>query len=227
MLNPKHILKTGAALVPLCLMVSGGLVAQTSTDLRGVENPSQCEIYEAIGRALPPECATAPLTRGLGLEDEEPGGSPTPSTTPAPSGGPGVAVGEPSPQRPRPRPPAEGPAPQVKEGVFTLQFKLNSAELTAQARDVLDKVAVVMNDPASRGAKFIIKGFTDASGAAETNLALSRARAEAARSYLITVRGVPAPMVFAEGHGETGLLRGLPPNSPWHRRVEILADFRG
>lgn len=228
MLNAKQILKTGVAVLPLCLAVSGSLLAQTSTDLRGVEDPSQCEIYQAIGRALPPECATAPLTRGLGLDDEETA-APASPTAPAPAAGsPGVAVGEPSPQRPRPpRPAPDAPAPQVKEGVFTLQFKLNSVELTPQARSVLDKVAVVMNDPASRGAKFIIKGFTDASGTAEANMRLSQGRADAARLYLINVRGVAASMVFAEGRGETGLLPGLDPNSPWHRRVEILADFRG
>ncbi|MDD3444482.1 MAG: OmpA family protein [Zavarzinia sp.] len=194
--------------------------------------PSQCQVYEAIGRALPPEClgdAGAGVgggigVRGLGLDDgalDDEGAS----------GSAGVAVGEPAPGvpvTPRPtRPAPTTPAPTVKEGVFTLQFALNSADLTAQARSVLDKVAVVMNDPASAGAKFVIKGFTDASGSAETNMALSQARAESARRYLIEVRGVPAAMVAAEGHGETGLLPGLSPTSPWHRRVEIVADFRG
>lgn len=217
MFHSKSFLNRGIAALPLCLLLGAGAGAQSRVDMRGVD-PSQCDVYLAIGRALPPECesagpSTGVTTRGLGLDMD--GGTPGA----APGTAPGVAVGEP--------PPGGQTPPQVKEGVFTLQFALNSSVLTPQARAVLDKVAVVMNDPASAGAKFVIKGFTDASGSAETNMQLSMARARAARDYLVTARGVAAASITAEGYGETQLLSGIGSNSPWHRRVEILADFRG
>ncbi|WP_147385689.1 OmpA family protein [Oleomonas cavernae] len=212
MFRSKSFLNRGIAALPLCLLLGAGAGAQSRVDMRGVD-PSQCDVYLAIGRALPPECqsaapSTGVTTRGLGLDIEE-------------GGAPGTAAGV--------APPAGGThtPPDVKEGVFTLQFALNSSVLTPQARAVLDKVAVVMNDPASAGAKFVVKGFTDASGSGETNMQLSMARARAARDYLVTVRGVAAASITAEGYGETQLLSGIGPNSPWHRRVEILADFRG
>ncbi len=221
MFHSKSLLHRGIAALPLCLLLGAGAGAQSRVDMRGVD-PSQCDVYLAIGRALPPECQTAApstgvTTRGLGLDMDE-GAS---GAAAAPGTAPGVAVGEPGGGS-RPATP-----PDVKEGVFTLQFALNSSVLTPQARAVLDKVAVVMNDPANAGAKYVVKGFTDASGSAETNMQLSMARARAARDYLVTVRGVSAASITAEGYGETQLLSGIPPNSPWHRRVEILADFRG
>jgi len=216
MFHSKSFLNRGIAALPLCLLLGAGAGAQSRVDMRGVD-PSQCDVYLAIGRALPPECqsagpSTGVTTRGLGLDIEEGG---------APGAAPGTAAGV--------APPSGGThtPPEVKEGVFTLQFALNSSVLTPQARAVLDKVAVVMNDPASAGARFVVKGFTDASGSAETNMQLSMARARAARDYLVTVRGVAAASITAEGYGETQLLSGIGSNSPWHRRVEILADFRG
>ncbi|MFA5122698.1 OmpA family protein [Zavarzinia sp.] len=229
MLHVLRRLSAGLVLLPLCLSVPGEVAAQSRVDMRGVD-PSQCDVYLAIGRALPPECQDAGpsagvTTRGLDLEFDPgpsgggaaPGGAPAAGGKPA-TGGKGVAVGEP--------PPAPH-VPQTKEGVFTLQFALNSAVLTPQARAVLDKVAVVMNDPANAGARYVVKGFTDASGSDAANMALSQARADSARAYLVNVRGVTAASITAEGRGEAGLLPGLPANSPWHRRVEILADFRG
>lgn len=224
MFHSKSILHRAIAALPLCLLLGAGAGAQSRVDMRGVD-PSQCDVYLAIGRTLPPECESAGPSdgvtlRGLGLDLED-GGEGA-----APGGAPGTAPGTSTSDGTRHNPPPTTP-PDVKEGVFTLQFALNSATLTPQARAVLDKVAVVMNDPASAGAKFVVKGFTDASGSAETNMQLSMARARAARDYLVTVRGVNPASISAEGYGETQLLSGIPANSPWHRRVEILADFRG
>ncbi len=233
MLHVLRRLSAGLVLLPLCLSVPGEVAAQSRVDMRGVD-PSQCDVYLAIGKALPPECQDAGpsagvTTRGLDLDFDAgssggaaPGGAPAtggkPATGTTSTGGKGVAVGE---------PPPTPHVPQTKEGVFTLQFALNSSVLTPQARAVLDKVAVVMNDPANAGARYVVKGFTDASGSDAANMALSQARADSARAYLVNMRGVAAASITAEGHGETGLLPGLPANSPWHRRVEILADFRG
>jgi OOP family OmpA-OmpF porin len=62
----------------------------------------------------------------------------------------------------------------------------------------LDAVAAYLIANPSRQITFV--GHTDATGPLDVNIALSRRRADAARSYVVA-RGVPADQVAADGVG--------------------------
>jgi outer membrane protein OmpA-like peptidoglycan-associated protein len=83
----------------------------------------------------------------------------------------------------------------------TIQFEVGRAVIKPASYPVLDQVALQLlaHDEVLRTR---IGGHTDSAGAAETNLRLSQARADAVRQYLIE-RGVAPPRLEAIGYGET------------------------
>lgn len=82
---------------------------------------------------------------------------------------------------------------------LNLTFGLNSAELTAADRAMLDELIPVLKDlPYIRG---MVAGYTDSSGAEAYNQALSERRANAVRDYLIA-NGVSGDEFTAVGYGE-------------------------
>ncbi len=89
----------------------------------------------------------------------------------------------------------EGRRELVLEGV---NFEVNSAELTASARGILDRVAESL--VANPEVRVEVAGHTDKTGARAYNLTLSQRRAESVRNYLIQ-RGVAAGQVAARGYG--------------------------
>lgn len=81
-----------------------------------------------------------------------------------------------------------------------LTFQSGQAEVQAKYRDLMEKVkAATEVFPRSQ---IVIEGHTDSYGSDETNLALSRRRAEAVSAYLQQL-GVPALRMSAVGYGET------------------------
>ena|SRR5438477_3447730 len=70
-----------------------------------------------------------------------------------------------------------------------IHFEYDSANLTDQARSVLEKHALWLQS--HRGAKVMVEGHCDERGTVEYNLALGEKRARAARDYLASL-GVPA-----------------------------------
>jgi OOP family OmpA-OmpF porin len=90
-----------------------------------------------------------------------------------------------------------------QKGSITLEgvmFELNSADLTAESRPVLARVADDLKKyPRLR---VELQGHTDSSGSDEYNLKLSERRAQAVRDYLIA-QGVSSEQVEARGYGET------------------------
>lgn len=81
-------------------------------------------------------------------------------------------------------------------------FEFNSDELTAVAREELDKAAHWIES--NQTGLILVEGHTDKVGAAEYNKELGERRAEAAKSYLVA-RGVPAARIRVLSYGE-----GLP-----------------
>lgn len=106
-------------------------------------------------------------------------------------------------------------------------FDTGKATLKEGAYARIDTLATVLKNHPER--KILVEGFTDSVGSEESNLQLSRARAEAVRSALLS-RGVPADRIDTRGNGE---MRPVASNTnaagrQQNRRVEIVfSDERG
>jgi OmpA-OmpF porin, OOP family len=80
----------------------------------------------------------------------------------------------------------------------TIEFELGSAVLTNNGRTILDQMIVAMK--AAGTPKVELIGHTDASGNPDKNLALSQARADSVKAYLVE-HSVDAAQVSARGLG--------------------------
>ena len=109
----------------------------------------------------------------------------------------------------------------VKPAAFDVlvNFELDSATLTQDAIDNLTEVAAALTDPRLSGAKFVIEGHTDASGAETYNQALAERRANSVEDFLIS-KGVSREQMTALGMGELSP-RVPDPLDPINRRVEM------
>jgi OmpA-OmpF porin, OOP family len=83
----------------------------------------------------------------------------------------------------------------------TVLFKVNSSVLTDDAKQQIDQMATGSLGSVKR--YFIaIQGFTDKTGSAEYNLALSRRRAEAVQTYLVAQHNIPVYRIQIVGLGK-------------------------
>jgi outer membrane protein OmpA-like peptidoglycan-associated protein len=126
------------------------------------------------------------------------------------TGGPGHASGRHAP------PPANPDSPLSD---LRISFRLGSADVLPEGRDRARTFAEVVSRPQFAKTKFEIAGYTDASGSADRNLALSRARAAAVETLLIQ-DGVDPSRLTVSGYGAEGLLHPDKPLDPSNRRVE-------
>lgn len=100
-----------------------------------------------------------------------------------------------------------------------INFKLGSAEMTPQAKANARVFAQAMNTPALSAARFEIEGHTDVTGTREQNQALSQARADALKAFLVA-EGVNSARLNARGYAFERLATPSNPRSPANRRVE-------
>jgi outer membrane protein OmpA-like peptidoglycan-associated protein len=100
-----------------------------------------------------------------------------------------------------------------------VNFKPGSSELTTDSESKLAQFATALKDPSLSRRRFEIGGHTDASGSADKNLALSQARAESVKAFLVK-QGVEASRLQARGYGADGLAVPDQPRDPRNRRVE-------
>ncbi len=89
---------------------------------------------------------------------------------------------------------------EAKIVLHDINFETDSSTLTASSKAQLDKVAEGLKGQPSMG--LIIEGHTDATGSDAYNMKLSKARAEAARTYLAG-QGIERSRLEAIGYGET------------------------
>ncbi len=76
-------------------------------------------------------------------------------------------------------------------------FRSNGTDLLPAALRRLDEVASVL---VAQGETAVVEGYTDSKGSPARNVELSRRRAEAVRSYLVS-RGCPTDRIVARGYG--------------------------
>ena len=101
-------------------------------------------------------------------------------------------------------------------------FRSNEADLLPAAQSRLDEVASVL---VAQGQSVVVEGYTDSKGSPWSNVDLSRRRAEAVRTYLVS-RGCPTDLIVARGLGPD---RPIADNASGegrarNRRVEIVIN---
>ncbi|HUN60636.1 MAG TPA: OmpA family protein [Candidatus Sulfotelmatobacter sp.] len=104
----------------------------------------------------------------------------------------------------------------------TVLFKVNSATLSDEAKQALDQMA---GGPLGGAKRYFIaiQGFTDKTGSADYNLALSRRRAEAVQTYLVAQHNVPVYRIQIVGLGKDKPLNDQKTRQEreQNRRVEV------
>lgn len=84
--------------------------------------------------------------------------------------------------------------------VENILFENNKFELTAQSKEVLDKIILVLNK--RKEVKIEIGAHTDSKGGEQENLMLSRQRAKSVYAYILS-SGIDETRLFSKGYGET------------------------
>jgi outer membrane protein OmpA-like peptidoglycan-associated protein len=123
---------------------------------------------------------------------------------------------------PAPPPP---PAPAPRSTTDEIYFDAGSARLTNIAKAILDGVALRMkNDLNSTAA---ITGYSDNLGSPESNLEISRRRAEAAKEYLVTRHGIDPARITTQGKGsmEPAYDNSTPEGRAKNRRALIVVTL--
>lgn len=111
--------------------------------------------------------------------------------------------------------------PQPAVALGKVQFEYNSAQLTAEAKVVLQRVAEALKSGELQSYKYRIEGHTDSRGRADYNMLLSERRAEAVKNFLVQA-GVDPSRLSAVGKGEEVPYDKEHPDSSVNRRVEIV-----
>lgn len=112
-----------------------------------------------------------------------------------------------------------GAAPSV---ALDVKFELNSAVLTDDARDTIRRLGAAFQSDQLAGYRFRVAGYTDASGRADYNLALSQRRAQAVRDYLVNELHVAPKRLEVVGRGQQDLVDPADPTNAANRRVEVV-----
>ncbi len=105
-----------------------------------------------------------------------------------------------------------------------LTFQSGKADVGPEQRGLLDKVRRATD--VFPNSQIVIEGHTDSYGGDETNMALSRRRAESVSSYLSGTLGVPAARISAVGYGETQPIANneTPQGRERNRRIDVIIE---
>ena len=118
--------------------------------------------------------------------------------------------------------PAAAPAPQAETArTYLVFFDWDRADLTERARQIVAEAAQATTRV--QVTRIEVAGYTDTSGTARYNQALSIRRAQAVAAELVRL-GVPRASITTQGYGETRPLVATGPGvrEPQNRRVEIV-----
>ena len=184
--------------------------AQNATYL--AHDASQCEIFRGLSRDLPAECGSVAAkpayqtlrsfgrTRGL------------------------VVYGDTQPVRVAEATAEAAPTETETKDLsiaFRAEFEFDSAELTPEAKAIVDRVATVLKHDLMRDKVIEIDGHADARGDDHYNLTLSERRAQAVSDYLVTRHQIDPSRLKFVGKGESEPFDPARPEAGINRRVEF------
>jgi len=213
-----RVLAIGGAIA--LLLAPEFALAQGVSDLTG-RRVGRCDIARELGGPLPAECGGRPGATGAAegtrgrLVIQNPGQAvpqqdrTATTAAPATGGGPAAAAPEPPPR-----------AQAGRSVALTVLFELNSATLTAAARQQLDELAAVIK-AANPSDRFAIEGHTDARGGDQLNQELSERRAAVAVEYLVQRHGISRDRLEARAYGRSRPLVPADPFDGRNRRVQV------
>jgi len=116
---------------------------------------------------------------------------------------------------------AMGKAMPLGRADLRVSFVTGSAELTEAGQREAQKFAAALSNPLLDGMRFTIEGHTDSVGTRESNIDLSRRRAQSVVDYLAG-KGADRRRFDAVGHGYDKPLAGLSAKAAANRRVEVV-----
>lgn len=111
------------------------------------------------------------------------------------------------------------PAAGVGHADLMIGFKLNSAQITSDGMAKARIFAKALQMPELSAKRFLIEGHTDSRGNLNTNMDLSRRRAQAVADFLAQ-QGVEASRIDVRGFGPSQPLPGHVASDTRNRRVE-------
>lgn len=103
-----------------------------------------------------------------------------------------------------------------------ITFDFDSAELSAEAKGLVDKLGRALNTHPLTEFRFAVEGHADPRGAPEYNVRLSEARAESVLRYLVAQHGIGEHRLRAVGKGSTEPLNKAVESAPENRRVTVV-----
>ncbi len=119
---------------------------------------------------------------------------------------------------------AAAPVEDMKAPAVALdvRFAVGSDQLTDGARDTVSRIGAALKSSQLSGYRFLVEGHTDSTGNPDANLDLSRRRAEAVKTFLVSNVGLPSDRLETVGKGSTEPLDVEHPASGVNRRVQIV-----
>jgi outer membrane protein OmpA-like peptidoglycan-associated protein len=118
--------------------------------------------------------------------------------------------------------PAWSQLSKLTQFVVDIEFEFNSTAIVPSSYVTLGAMADALHHPLLAGYKFLVIGHTDSKGAADYNLKLSLARAQAIREALTTTFAVAPNRLVAIGVGEELPLDAANPEGAVNRRVQLV-----
>lgn len=100
---------------------------------------------------------------------------------------------------------------------FSIRFDVGSTKILSESEGTLDGIAKLL--ALSPDLCVLIEGYTDETGDAEKNMALSKERASSVASYLALRPGIKRDRLVPIGRGSSSSVPGVAPSNPLNRRV--------
>lgn len=111
--------------------------------------------------------------------------------------------------------------PAAGRADLRVSFVTGSAELTGAGRREAEKFITALSSPSLAGKKFRIEGHTDSVGSRDSNLDLSKRRAQSVVEYLVS-KGADRSRFAVAGYGFDKPIAGTSASDGANRRVEVV-----
>jgi outer membrane protein OmpA-like peptidoglycan-associated protein len=206
--------KAGSRMQEYLCALAGKCADEPAEEVPTIPAPDT-KVFDMRPKAAKAAPATAPAVRSPAVPRVVAAAASARAPAPSTRGAARVAVAKASPAARRMVRPEEARVD------LRLSFELNSATLTAAAREDAKEFAKALLLPELATKRFRIEGHTDSRGSRPLNIDLSERRARAVVEYLGSL-GIPAERLEVRGFGPDRPLKGRSAAADENRRVEAV-----